>query len=433
METIVKEIEMIKKRKANIQNQNGNKQKKSQYILACFLLCLPLLAGCTHREKISRNAEETTKQEILSDLETQVQTETAHHEGDTGQTEIVSANTETEKEEETSTANAQNVQNGSDVVTLSFVGDIFLSPIMYSHYQQSGISGVISPKIQNIFQSVDIAAGDHEYVCGDLPESLKVSYQQYTFLTPTSQEALIADFGFEVMTLANNHMMDYGITGLLSTMEELHKYGIATIGGGSNLAEALKPYTAVVNGKKIAILSATRVVPQTDWYAAETTAGLMTTYESTDRYITLKDEIARLKAEEGYDIVIMYVHWGNDSDKTILNSQTALGHGYIDAGADIVIGNHTHVLQGMEFYQGKLICYGLSNFLFGSYHSDTMVLTLEINKQNQITAKMLPCTSENFYTQELEGDAAQNMFRYIESMSSNVAITEDGTITEIAR
>lgn len=223
--------------------------------------------------------------------------------------------------------------------------------------------------------------------------------------------------------------MDYGWEGLRSTMAEVKRQGIAVIGGGNNLDEALKPYTAQVNGKKIAILSATRVVPQLDWYAGDT-PGLMTTYEQTDRYELLKQEITRLKTQENYDIVIMYVHWGNDSDKTILNSQRTLGHGYIDAGADMVIGNHTHVLQGMEFYQGKMIVYGLSNFLFGSYHSDTMVLTLEIDRENAITAKVLPCTSEGFYTQELSGEAAEKIWNYIESMSDNVTFDGEGTILQ---
>lgn len=302
--------------------------------------------------------------------------------------------------------------------------------MMYEHYQASGISGVISEKIQNIFKSVDIAAADHEYVCGDLPESYKVDYQQYTFLTPSAREGILKDFSFDVMTLANNHMMDYGTEGLASTIREIKKQGIETIGGGSDLSQAMAPYIKEVNGKKIAILAATRVVPQIDWYAQKDKAGLMTTYEQTDRFQMLKEEITRLKTEENCDIVIMYVHWGNDSDKTILGNQVTLGHGYIDAGADIVIGNHTHVLQGMEFYQGKLICYGISNFLFGSYHSDTMVLTLEIDEANHITPKMLPCSSEMFYTTEIEGEAAENMFRYIESMSENVSISSDGIITE---
>ena len=84
----------------------------------------------------------------------------------------------------------------------------------------------------------------------------------------------------------------------------------------------------------------------------------------------------------------------------------------------------------MEFYNGKLICYGISNFLFGSYHSDTMVLTLNIGEDNTITAKVLPCISELYYTHELSGEEAQNLFRYIESMSGNVTIQEDGTIVE---
>lgn len=416
-------------------------------IVMIFVLCLiAAAAGTTHllKEK-ETESRENTKDSVLAEAEKTTKdtakTEEKNTENSTDttkDTEKSSADTtknttENEsmlKEKDTLPQASKNSTTKNGHVTLSFVGDIYVSPMMYEHYQTSGISGVISEKIQNIFKSVDIAAADHEYVCGDLPESYKVDYQQYTFLTPTAREGILKDFSFDVMTLANNHMMDYGTEGLASTIKKIKKQGIETIGGGSDLSQAMAPYIREVNGKKIAILAATRVVPQIDWYAQADRAGLMTTYEQTDRFLMLKEEITRLKTKENCDIVIMYVHWGNDGDKKILDSQVTLGHGYIDAGADIVIGNHTHVLQGMEFYKGKLICYGISNFLFGSYHSDTMVLTLEIDGTNNITPKMLPCSSEAFYTMEIEGEAAENMFRYIESMSSNVTILKDGRITE---
>lgn len=426
-------------------------------IIMIFILCLiGAVAGTSYLLKeTEKKTEKSTKESVFADMEHNSDQETEKRtdaeinvENTTSKETENRATTEKEtnleeepleketktqiKENETAASKenfAENI-NSDKKATLSFVGDIYVSPMMYEHYQAFGISGVISEKIQNIFKSVDIAAADHEYVCGDLPESYKVDYQQYTFLTPAAREGILKDFSFDVMTLANNHMMDYGTEGLASTIREIKKQGIETIGGGSDLSQAIAPYIKEINGKKIAILAATRVVPQMDWYAQKTKAGLMTTYEQTDRFQMLKDEITRLKAEEHCDIVIMYVHWGNDSDKTILGNQITLGHGYIDAGADIVIGNHTHVLQGMEFYQGKLICYGISNFLFGSYHSDTMVLTLEVDKANHIIPKMLPCSSEMFYTTEIEGEEAENMFRYIESMSKNVSISSDGIITE---
>ncbi len=427
-------------------------------VIMIFILCLiAAVMGTSHLLKErDKKMEKDTNKSILADTKTEEKADTERNTDQETDVEInAEKDTSGETEKKTNTEKETHIQIETDTktqikdnknvpdkenfaeniisdknVTLSFVGDIYVSPMMYEHYQASGISGVISEKIQNIFKSVDIAAADHEYVCGDLPESYKVDYQQYTFLTPSAREGILKDFSFDVMTLANNHMMDYGTEGLASTIREIKKQGIETIGGGSDLSQAMAPYIKEVNGKKIAILAATRVVPQIDWYAQKDKAGLMTTYEQTDRFQMLKEEITRLKTEENCDIVIMYVHWGNDSDKTILGNQVTLGHGYIDAGADIVIGNHTHVLQGMEFYQGKLICYGISNFLFGSYHSDTMVLTLEIDEANHITPKMLPCSSEMFYTTEIEGEAAENMFRYIESMSENVSISSDGIITE---
>lgn len=387
------------------------------FILGVFVLVIGAnkLQRADREEETSRQAQEVAATEKTTEESTTVKENTMVEQSTTEENTTVEESTEEEK---------------NSKVTLSFVGDFYLSPMMYNNYQERGISGIISENIQNIFQSVDIAAADHEYVCADLDDSHKVTYQQYTFLTPTSREYILKDFGFDVMTLANNHMMDYKTEGLLSTIKAVREQGIEVIGGGNNLDEALKPYIAEVKGKKIAILAATRVVPDTEWYATSSNPGLLTTYESTDRFQMIKDEITRLKTEENCDIVIMYVHWGNDSDKTILNSQVQLGHGYIDAGADLVVGNHTHVLQGMEMYNGKLICYGISNFLFGSYHSDTMVLKVEIDDNNQIAAQMVPCSSEGFYTTDLSGDEAEALYSYVESMSDNIEITEDGWITE---
>ena len=387
------------------------------FILGVFVLVIGTnkLQRADREEETSRQAQEVAASEKNTEESTTVKESTSVEENTT---------------EESTTAEECTSEEKNSKVTLSFVGDFYLSPMMYNNYQERGISGIISENIQNIFQSVDIAAADHEYVCADLDDSHKVTYQQYTFLTPTSREYILKDFGFDVMTLANNHMMDYKTEGLLSTIKAVREQGIEVIGGGNNLDEALKPYIAEVKGKKIAILAATRVVPDTEWYATSSNPGLLTTYESTDRFQMIKDEITRLKTEENCDIVIMYVHWGNDSDKTILNSQVQLGHGYIDAGADLVVGNHTHVLQGMEMYKGKLICYGISNFLFGSYHSDTMVLKVEIDDNNQIAAQMVPCISEGFYTTDLSGDAAEALYNYVESMSNNIEITDDGWITE---
>lgn len=392
-------------------------------LIICFSMIIVMVRQLKQSESkgtIDSQKETATTEYVVEETTVKEKVTEEAEEQTSGQQE------ETTGEPESSVVQDENYKP----VKLSFVGDFFLSPVMYENYQRAGISGIISPKIQDIFHSADIAVADHEYVSGDGIENLKVDYQQYTFLTPSEQEAILKDFSFDVMSLANNHTMDYQAQGLLSTMENLRNQGITPTGAGENLKEAMTPYTTTVNGKKIAILSATRVVPTYEYYATGSTPGLLTTYESTDRFQMIKKEITRLKTEEKYDVVVVQVHWGNDGQKEILDSQVTLGHGYIDAGADIVVGNHTHVLQGMEFYQGKLICYGISNFLFGNYQSDTMVLSLEIAENNSITAKMLPCSSERFYTQELEGSAATDMFRYIESMSSNVAIQDDGTITE---
>ena len=110
------------------------------------------------------------------------------------------------------------------------------------------------------------------------------------------------------------------------------------------------------------------------WTAGENTPGLAVTY---DPKRTL-EEIASAKKQA--DIVVVYVHWGEERKEMPLDYQKNMARAYIDEGADIVVGSHPHVLQGLEFYKGKLIAYSLGNFIFTDSRKDTMVLQAEVNK-----------------------------------------------------
>ena len=224
--------------------------------------------------------------------------------------------------------------------------------------------------------------------------------------------------------------MDYGDQSLLDTLNTLDSVGIPSIGAGKNLSDALAPEIKVVNGKKIAFLAASRFILNYDWYATETTPGIMTTYEGTDRFGMMKDEITRLKEEEKCDIVCVYVHFGKEKTYELTSNQPVIAHGYIDAGADLVIGSHAHNLQGIEIYKDAPIYYNLGNFLFGNYRVDTMVVNVEINEDNSISTRITPCVSQRYLVEEVVGDKAQEIYDFLESISVNVDIDENGNVTE---
>ena len=309
-------------------------------------------------------------------------------------------------------------------VTLAVTGDIYFPDNLYEYYQNEGLNGFLSQNIIDTMKKSDLYISDHEYVASDGGQ--KVDYQLYTFRAPLEREKLWIEMGTDVITLANNHTLDYGVSALQDTMNKLDELHISYVGAGNNLSEAIKPCIKEVNGKKIAIFGSTRFVPQISWYATESNPGLLTSYESTPYYGYILEAISEAKKE--CDYVMIYVHFGIEKSHSAAQFQKDIAHGYIDAGADFVVGTHPHVLQGIEFYHDKPIVYSLGNFLFGNYHSDTVVLKATINEDNSTDISLLPCSSQSYKTTDIIGDEARKLFDFIESISFDVKIDDEGNV-----
>lgn len=317
-------------------------------------------------------------------------------------------------------------------ITLSFVGDMYLGDKLYSYYQNAGnnVSGFMDENIINNFKDVDIMVANHEYASTNLTESNKDKRQLYNFKAPTDREIIWKELGVDVLSLANNHAMDYGEQSLFDTIEALDDLELAHIGAGEDLEAAKKAYITEINGKKIAILAACRFVVDGEWYATENTSGVLTTYDTTEYFDVVKKEITRLKEEENCDFVAIYVHFGTEKKNMPNENQPIIAHGYIDSGADLVIGSHAHTLQGIEFYKEKPIYYNLGNFLFSSYKVDTMVVNISINGDNTCTTSIVPCVAQDYKVTAANHDEYYRILNYIESISINAEIDENGNVYE---
>ena len=147
---------------------------------------------------------------------------------------------------------------------------------------------------------------------------------------------------------------------------------------------------------------------------------MLTTYDPS----LLLEEIK--KAREVCDYLVVYVHWGIERDERPQEYQRTLGQQYIDAGADLVIGSHPHVLQGLEYYKGKPIVYSLGNFVFGSSIPKTALLTVEWDGEDALL-RLVPGTSSGGYTRMLEDEGEKaGFYQYITSISYGVTVGEDG-------
>lgn len=314
-------------------------------------------------------------------------------------------------------------------VTLAFVGDVDLNDRIVSAYENKGLDGFLSSKLSKLFLESDVFGLNHEYVSSDADDTYKVDYELWYYKHPTNREYILNIMGADVVSLANNHTMDYGEEGLVDTMNAIKNTGVKYVGAGNNLDEAKSAYIKEVNGKTVAVLAANRVVPRVDWYAYENKPGQMTTYEGTDRYHMIQEEIKKLKSE-GVDIVVVLVHFGENKDTTIQDYQYNVAHAYVDAGADLIIGSHIHLLQGAEIYKGKYIFYGVGNFLFENYAVDTVAVTASIASDNKLTVSLIPCKSQNSKTIDVTGSEAKKIFDSIVEMSVNIGISEDGLVYE---
>lgn len=311
----------------------------------------------------------------------------------------------------------------SGTVTLLFGGDIYLSSHVLNAYDSAGgIGGVIDEEYRAAISRSDIFMANEEFPFSD--RGAAASDKEYTFRLPTARVPVMKEIGMDIVSLANNHAMDYGAEALLDTIDTLDNAGIVHVGAGAGLDEAKALKLMQVKGKKIGFLAASRVIPVSSWAAGKNHPGMLTTYDPQ----VLVEEIGKARAV--CDYLVVYVHWGIEKNERPEEYQRTLGKQYIDAGADIVVGSHPHVLQGIEYYKGKPIVYSLGNFVFGSTIPKTALLKVELPAEGDMVPKLhlLPGTSAKGYTRVLEQEKRPEFYRYIEALSFGTLIDDTGMV-----
>jgi poly-gamma-glutamate synthesis protein (capsule biosynthesis protein) len=208
---------------------------------------------------------------------------------------------------------------------------------------------------------------------------------------PRCAQSLV-NAGFKVVTLANNHMMDYGPLALQDTLDTLNNAKILHTGAGTNLKAAREAvFYTTPDGTRFAFLAYSLVYPEIFW-ANSSRPG--TVYGDPSYFIP---DIKQAKTLADY--VVVSFHWSDELHLYPFDYQKVCGKQCIDAGASIVIGHHPHVLQGVEVYHGGIIAYSLGNFVFGSYSNkikDSMIFSVEYDKNGLIEAKLYPLNVNNY-------------------------------------
>ena len=145
-------------------------------------------------------------------------------------------------------------------------------------------------------------------------------------------------------------------------------------------------------------------------------------------------DLKRIKEEkEKSDYVVLLIHWGKEESHELEEVIKVTGKEYIDEGADLIIGSHAHLLQGMEFYKNKLIAYNLGDFIFNRETKDTGILSVTLNNSGNLTYKFIPCKQEDYKTSLLYNTEKERVLNNMNTYSINAILSSDGTITELTK
>lgn len=324
-------------------------------------------------------------------------------------------------QEETPVTGEETEENPA--VQMLFAGDILLSSHVTTAYDKAGsINGVLDEGFRSEISGSDIFMANQEFPFSDRGSA--APEKQFTFRLPPSRVSMMNEIGVDIVALANNHSLDYGTDALVDTCTALDGAGIRYVGAGPDMNRARQLEKIEVNGKTIGFLAASRVYPDADWVANSKKPGMVSGYDPT----ILLEEIK--KAGESCDYVVVYVHWGVERDEKPQEYQRVLGKKIIDAGADLVIGSHPHVLQGIEYYNGKPICYSLGNFIFGSSIPKTALIRANVDfTQGTTTLSLVPGTSKAGFTRTLtQEDDIQGFYQYFQGISFGISVDENGVV-----
>jgi len=249
-------------------------------------------------------------------------------------------------------------------VTLMFVGDIMLDRGVEWSVNQYGKGDWKFPflKIIDGLNEADILFGNLESPISD--KGVKVG-SIYSFRATPKAITGLTFAGFDILSVANNHIFDYGRLAMEDNFKRLKLAGIAYVGGGFNEIEAHSPVIKNLRGTKLAFLAYNNLGSK-HWAAKGDNSGIGWLEEEK-----LAEDIK--EAKEKADIVVVSMHFGDEYQPKPNSEQKTFAHLAIDSGADLVVGHHPHVVQGIENYKGKYIAYSLGNFVFDQgFSKETM-------------------------------------------------------------
>jgi poly-gamma-glutamate synthesis protein (capsule biosynthesis protein) len=265
----------------------------------------------------------------------------------------------------------------SPPIQIAAVGDIMLGRSINTHVQRTGEVNFPFEQMQPLLDTADLRVGNLESVISELGEA---QYKAYAFRVGYWGIEALRNARFEVLSLGNNHALDFGPAALVDTLVRLQAAGIGVVGAGRSDDEARAPLIREVGGLRLAFLGYVNTARERYGFDPLTTRATpnLPGVAWGDPDAVAADVRA---ARESADVVIVLLHSGTEWRIEPTRTQQAIARAAIEAGATAVIGAHPHVMQGAEYYQGGFIAYSLGNFVFEAYDNGQAFLRLWIGAE----------------------------------------------------
>lgn len=307
---------------------------------------------------------------------------------------------------------------------IHFAGDTIFSGKVEERLEKAGYE-LPYEYVRGLFQNDDLSVLNLEtpVTTGGEPAEDKT----FVFKSPPKAIGPMAQAGVDAVNLANNHILDQGVPGLRDTMKALRKHNVMYVGAGKNSKEAYAPVYLERKGIKIALFGFSRVVPEPGWVAGANKPGVASAYAP-------EPALNAIQAARGNaDLVFVMTHWGKERTTKLEDHQQELAHAFIDAGADLVIGGHPHVMQGLEQYKGKWIAYSTGNFIFTKSKDpktwETAVFAASCTRGGDCELKLIPYRTELGQPVPMSPEDGSRLLKEIEGFSPGVRISEDGEVS----
>lgn len=271
----------------------------------------------------------------------------------------------------------------SDTLTIAFTGDILLDRGVGQVIRYSGADHLFSPSVDSLFHTARLVVGNLECPVTEVATPVN---KRFVFRGSPSALPALRRHGFTHLNLANNHTVDQGRRGLVDTDNWVRKNGMVPLGFGATATDAARPRLMADNPRPVYLLTSLRVMSENYVYMPQ----MPSVNEQSVKQLC--DSVKALRHRVPEACIIVCLHWGVEHTLHPMPIQRFEAHSLVDAGADAVIGHHSHTAQDVETYKGKPICYSLGNFIFDQsrpINSRALVAMLRVSRRS-VECKYVP-------------------------------------------